>query len=112
MIQAEQEQPFAEPICHVHHLDLISDPVATVEAVYAHFGLMLPETAARRIAQAVAEQPNGGYGRHDYRFEDHGLDEEAEHDRFRAYMVAFGIERESRPRGGRRAAVSAGASAG
>lgn len=99
MIQAEAEQPFAEPICHVHYLDLISDPVATVEGVYTHFGLSLPSEAMGRIAKVVTEQPNGGYGRHLYRFEDHGLDPEAEHDRFRGYMVQFGVEPEwRRPR--------------
>jgi hypothetical protein len=98
MIQAEADGFFAEPICHVHYLDLISDPVATVEGVYSHFGLDLPAVAAERITKTVAERPNGGYGRHHYRFEDHGLDAEAEHDRFRGYMIQFGIAPESRRR--------------
>lgn len=94
MIQADAESPFAEPICHVHYLDLISDPVSTVEGVYAHFGLTLAPEAASRMARLVAARPNGGYGQHSYRFEDHGLDAQAERDRFRGYMIHFGIEPE------------------
>ncbi len=95
MIEADTEAPFAEPICHVHYLDLITDPVSTVESVYTHFDLPFSPAAAARMSRLVAERPNGGYGRHHYRFEDHGLDAGAERDRFRAYMVHFGIEPEA-----------------
>ncbi len=95
MIQADAESQFAEPICHVHYLDLISDPVSTVEGVYGHFGLTLAPEAASRMARLVAERPNGGYGQHNYRFEDHGLDAGAERDRFRGYMIHFGVEPEA-----------------
>ncbi len=99
MMQAEAEGMFAEPICHVHYLDLITDPVSTVESVYGHFGLSVAPEAATRMASLVAERPNGGYGRHIYRFEDHGLDAGTERDRFRGYMIQFGIEPEAaRPR--------------
>lgn len=94
MVQAEAEQPFAEPICHVHYLDLITDPLATVESVYSHFGMTLPAEAAGRMTRMVAQRPNGGYGQHTYRFEDHGLDAGTEHDKFRGYMIHFGIEPE------------------
>jgi hypothetical protein len=48
MISAAQEQHFEEPIFHVHYLDLVSDPVGTVAALYQHFGETLtPYTAAR-----------------------------------------------------------------
>lgn len=95
MIEADETSPFREPVCHVHHIDLISDPVATVEAVHKHFGMEFSDTVAARIQQHVRAQPNGGYGKHHYRFEDHGLDEERERDRFRPYMVHFGVTPES-----------------
>ncbi|MBV8703219.1 MAG: sulfotransferase, partial [Acetobacteraceae bacterium] len=95
MIQADAESPFAEPICHVHYLDLISDPVSTVESVYSHFGLTLTQDVEGRIARLVAARPDGGYGQHSYRFEDHGLDAGDERDRFRGYMIHFGIEPEA-----------------
>ena len=86
-----------EPVCHVHHLDLVSDPVATVEEVYGHFGLALPSAAARGMQRYVAALPNGGYGRHSYRFEDHGLDAQAEQKKFRGYMLRFGVSPEAMP---------------
>lgn len=95
MVQAEAEGLFAEPICHVHYLDLITDPVSAVEGVYGHFGLTLAPEAASRMAKLVTERPNGGYGQHSYRFEDHGLDAGTERDRFRGYMIQFGIEPEA-----------------
>jgi hypothetical protein len=95
MIAAGEDGGFPEPICHVHHIDLISDPIATVEAVYRHFGMEMPPRLAERIQSHVAAQPNGGYGKHSYRFEDHGLNEEAERDRFRPYMIRFGITAET-----------------
>ena len=29
MIRAAREEPFVEPICHVGHRELVSDPIAT-----------------------------------------------------------------------------------
>ncbi|HET8997826.1 MAG TPA: sulfotransferase, partial [Acetobacteraceae bacterium] len=91
-------------ICHVHYLDLVSDPVATVEQVYQHFDMALSPAAAQAMARYVAARPNGGYGPHRYRFEDHGLDPDAERAKFRPYMLHFGIEAEAAPDGPRRAA--------
>jgi len=88
-------------ICHVHYLDLVSDPVSTVEQVYQHFGMELRPAAMQAMGRYVAERPNGGYGRHRYRFEDHGLDPDAERAKFRPYMLHFGIEPEA-ARGARR----------
>jgi hypothetical protein len=98
MVRAEATLQLAEPICHVHHLDLISDPLATVEGVYRHFGLALPLDAGARMGRMVGRQPNGGYAPHAYRFEDHGLDAAAERSKFRDYMVHFGIQPEGAPR--------------
>jgi hypothetical protein len=97
MMRAEAGPGGAEPICHVHHLDLTTDPLATVEAVYRHFGLMVPLDASRRMERMVERQPNGGYAPHAYRFADHGLDAAAERAKFRDYMVRFGIQPEGAP---------------
>lgn len=88
-----------EPVCHVHYLDLVADPAATVQAVYRHFGLALPEAAAAAIRRADRAVPRGGYAVHEYRFEDHGLDAAEEAEKFRTYMTHFGItpERSDEP---------------
>lgn len=97
MMETGDDAGLPEPVCHVHHMDLISDPVATVESVYNHFGMTLPDAAASAIEHYVLERPNGGYGPRHYAFEDHGLDETVERDRFRPYMLRFGIAAETTP---------------
>jgi hypothetical protein len=95
MMTAGEDGGFSEPICHIHHIDLISDPVATVESVYRHFGMTLPDDAAGRITQRTKAQPRGGYAEHHYHFEDHGLNEAEEQQKFRPYMIHFGIASET-----------------
>jgi hypothetical protein len=97
MIMVGDDAGVAEPVCHVHYLDLVSDPVATVEQVYAHFDLSLPRPVTALMQSYVAAQPNGGYGAHAYRFEDHGLDADAERAKFRPYMLRFGVAPELAP---------------
>lgn len=101
MVAAGDDAGFPDPICHVHHIDLISDPVNTVENLYRHFDLPFNDGIAAGIEAYVASKPKGGYGVHTYRFEDHGLDEQAERDKFRPYMLRFGItaEASARPKG-------------
>lgn len=98
MIRADAALRLPESICHVHHLDLISDPLATVEGVYRHFGSTLSPNAGAQMGRMVGRLPNGGYASHAYRFEDHGLDATAEREKFRDYMVRFGIQPEGAPR--------------
>jgi hypothetical protein len=95
MMRTGDDAGLPEPVCHVHHMDLISDPVATVDGVYRHFGMSLPDTASAAIERYVADRPNGGYGPRHYAFADHGLDEAAERARFRPYMLRFGIAAEA-----------------
>jgi hypothetical protein len=56
--------------------------------------MTLPDAAATSIEQYVDAKPNGGYGPRHYAFKDHGLDEATERERFRPYMVRFGIAAE------------------
>lgn len=102
MIDAAAHEGFREPICHVHHLDLIAEPVATVDRIYRHFGLSLQTAAAEAIRSYVRARPNGGYGEHHYDFADHGLDAATERERFRPYTDRFGIPSEAGAAGGRR----------
>ena len=102
MMAAGDDAGFPDAVCHVHHMDLISDPVATVDGVYRHFGMSLTPASAASIGDFVAAKPNGGYGDHSYHFEDHGLNEKAERLKFRPYMVRFGVVTETAP--GRRTA--------
>ena len=97
MMETGGDAGLTEPVCHVHHMDLISDPAATVEGVYRHFGLDMPASVTASIEAYAASKPKGGYGPRNYAFEDHGLDEAAERERFRPYMLRFGIAAEATP---------------
>jgi hypothetical protein len=97
MMAVGDDAGFPESVCHIHHMDLISDPASTVETVYRHFGLTPPPQMASAIERYVAAKPNGGYGEHSYHFEDHGLDEQQERAKFRPYMVRFGVTPETAP---------------
>ena len=92
MMAVGDDAGLPERIHHVHHRDLVGDPVGTVAKLYRHFGLALGEMAAEAIGRYASQRPNGGYGPRAYRFEDHGLDGGAEREKFGAYMRHFGIE--------------------
>jgi hypothetical protein len=98
MMAVGDDAGLPEAVCHVHHCDLITDPVSTVEGVYRHFGMDLSAQTVSAIEGYVAAKPKGGYGAHSYRFEDHGLDEAQERAKFRPYMVRFGVAPEDAPR--------------
>ena len=95
MIRAADDEPFAEPICHIHYRDLTADPLATVTRLYRHFGMALDPAAAASIAQTVEAKPNGGYGANQPRFASYGLDPDAMRARFAAYLSRFGIAEEN-----------------
>ena len=106
MIAAAQEQRFPEPIFHMHYLDLVSDPVGMVAALYKHFGEELDPDAALRIGRLVEARPNGGYRAHGSRLEEYGLDAALERERYARYMAHFGIQPEAQKRSPRSAKSS------
>ena len=101
MIAAADEDRFEEPILHIHHLNLVSEPMETVAALYRHFGRTLDAHAASRISRLVAAKPNGGYGTRRSQLEEYGLDPVAERDRYARYVERFGIRPERSASAGR-----------
>jgi hypothetical protein len=97
MVAVGDDAGLPQPVHHVHYKDLVANPVGTVAALYRHFGLTLTPAVTAAVGQYALQRPNGGYGPRAYRFDDHGLDRELEREKFRSYMVRFGIEPESDP---------------
>ena len=66
------------------YFDLIADPVATVEAIYRHFGIDMTDEA-RGAMQASHEASKQGprAPKHTYSLADYGLTEEQVKERFR-----------------------------
>lgn len=81
-------------VYHMRYRDLVADPTAAVSALYAHFGLEMTPQAAAAMGELVEAQPNGGYGKNVYNYQDHGLDPEEERERYAGYLEHFGIEPE------------------
>ncbi len=91
MVAVGDDAGLPDPIHHVHYARLVADPVGTVAGLYRHFGLEWAPDVADAIASFAAAVPRGGYGPRNYRFEDHGLNADAERDKFRFYVERFGI---------------------
>jgi hypothetical protein len=84
----------AEPgAFHVDFQHFTEDPVAAIAALYRHFGLAFDAPLAARLRCVVDDQPNGGYGRNQYRLGDYGLDAATERRRYRAYVDRFDLAR-------------------
>lgn len=94
MIGAAEADKTGQSTAHVLYSDLIADPLATVERLYARLGLQLPGEAADRMAQFTNDEPAGGYGVHRYRLENYGLDPAAERQKFAEYTEYFSIRPE------------------
>jgi hypothetical protein len=60
----------------------VADPVGTVEAIYARFGLELSGPAADTIRHLAARAPAGGGSAHAYTLEEFGLTGEEVDERF------------------------------
>ena len=70
--------------CDVDYVDLIKDPIGTVQNIYAHFGIEMTDTARDAIAATDAESKQGPRApKHSYSLADYGLTEDQVKERFR-----------------------------
>lgn len=53
-------------ICDSHYYNLLEDPIANVEKIYAHFGMSLTAGARDNMRAYLADKPQGKFGKHDY----------------------------------------------
>jgi hypothetical protein len=85
----------AGQITDVVYAELVADPIATVSRLYSSWGRELSSEARARLEQYVAARhEHRGPSRHEYRFEDTGLDL-AEHRALVAdYQERFGVPSE------------------
>ncbi len=74
--------------------ELVADPVAAVQRMYAHFGFELSAEAERAMAAWHADNPQGKHGGHQYAAADFGLSEGEIAERFAPYLERFQVARE------------------
>ena len=106
MIRAADDQPFAEPICHIHYRDLTRDPVGTMEKLYNHFNLTMKPEVVSHIAQLVRTNPNGGYGINKHSLDIYQIDPAVARERFAGYTERFQVLVEDKLASSGRRAVS------
>src|SRR5262245_5861174 len=82
----------------VHYLDLVADPLATVQRVYGHFGLTYTGETERRIRGYFAERPKDKNGQHEYSLDAFALDPNEIAMSFKGYLDHFGVRAEPVPR--------------
>ena len=80
-------------VADVYYDDLIAGPVAAVSQAIEHFGEELSPAAAGAMRAYVADDPSRGFGSHQYRATDLGIDAAAVAERFEPYTQRFGLSR-------------------
>ncbi len=78
----------------INHLELVQEPMATLERTYAELGISMTDAARQGFRRRIASNPKGVYGAHSYEPEAFGLDVDELDERFASYRGRFGVERE------------------
>lgn len=79
---------------HLLYADLMADPVAAMERLYAHFGRELAPLHRRRIETWVSQRSQSAFGRHGYDPADFGFSDARFETEFGDYCARFEIPRE------------------
>ena len=80
---------------HVLYRDLLDDPIATVERIYASFGEEIGALHRRRIEAWLRDRHQTAFGRHQYDPADFGWTVEDIALQFEPYRSRYGVPRES-----------------
>jgi hypothetical protein len=81
----------AEKFIDVTYRELVTDPLAVVQRIYARLDIPLTETAAVRMRGLAAARSRYQKPPESYKLATFGLDRAAERERFQGYCARFGI---------------------
>jgi hypothetical protein len=87
IMAAEAWLPQAQ-LLNVHHRELTTAPLRTLERIYRHFDLPLDAAARTRASRFVQREPRAGYGVHRYDPAEFGLEPAYIRQRFAPYLRA------------------------
>ena len=79
----------------VRYADLVADPGAALERIYAASGWRFTPELRRAAVDYVKRKPRGAHGVHHYSLAEMGLDADAERKRFAFYCQHYGVAEES-----------------
>jgi hypothetical protein len=91
------ENPQAR-ILDVEYTELVADPVATAERIYAYFGVNLSAVAKKRMDAFLKVNRHGQGARIRAELTDFGLTEQLIEQTFASYMTRYHVVREQAPR--------------
>jgi hypothetical protein len=71
--------------------EVVRDPLAAFQRIYAHLGMSFTPQLARKLADYRARNAPGAFGQHRYTMEEYGLTAEGVETMFRDYIERFGL---------------------
>jgi len=77
-----------------HYADVMRDPIAAMRQLYEALGDPFTPEAEAAMTAWLADNPQGKFGRHEYRLAEYGLSKEMLEPRFARYLAEYAIERE------------------
>ena len=90
----QRSQLPAGQVADLHYLDLVRDPVGSIEAAYGKLGLPFDARMPDKIRDYLAARPQNKHGTHRYSAADFGLDPAEIRETFKPYTEAFGVQSE------------------
>ena len=78
-------------ILDIQYADLVADPIATVQHIYAHHGYEFTEPFEAAMRQWLAVNRQHKHGAHRYTLEEYGLSEAQVREDFSEYAKEFGL---------------------
>jgi hypothetical protein len=94
-IDAFRAETPTHQIVDVQYADLVQDPVATIEDLYAACGAELGGRARDAVVSYVSAHPKGKFGTHGYDLAEFGLDADELAERFAGYIDRYDVATES-----------------
>ena len=83
-----------ERIIDSHYAELIRDPIPTMRALYAALGDPFTPEAEAAMRAWLADNPQGKFGKHEYKLAKFGLTPEGLRPRFERYLAEYEVEPE------------------
>ena len=77
-----------------HYTDLMADPPAAMRRIYEALELPWPDGHDEVIRAYLRDKPKAKFGKHEYRFEDFGLDADDVRKHYAAYVEHYGVATE------------------
>jgi hypothetical protein len=83
-----------ERIVDVHYADMMRDPIGTMRTIYSKLGDPFTPAAEAGMRNWLADNPQGKFGRHEYKLAEFGVSAEEIRPQFERYLSRYKVESE------------------